>query len=71
MSRLSDTREELQADWSKLHGRWQAARELWTDEVGSAFERVRWQHWATGVPAFIDALEELEEVLVQVDREIR
>jgi hypothetical protein len=71
MSRLSETRAELQADWSKLQGRWEAARELWTDEVGSAFERVRWQHWATGAPAFIDALEQLEEILIQASRENR
>lgn len=71
MSRLSDTRSELQGGWSRLQGRWQAARELWTDEVGGAFERERWQEWLDGVPTFLEALEDLDEALGQASREDR
>jgi uncharacterized protein YukE len=71
MSRLSETRTDLQSDWSRLQARWEVARALWTDEVGNAFERSRWQQWADGVPAFLAALDELDEVLRQASREDR
>lgn len=71
MSRLGELRAELQADWSHLQCQWRAARSLWSDEVGNHFERSRWQHWAEGVPAFLAAIDELEEVLGLARREDR
>jgi hypothetical protein len=69
MSKFGEIHNELQADWSKLQAAWQATREQWHDEVGDDFERRRWQEWEQRVPAFLRALEDLEEIASRALRE--
>jgi len=71
MSKLSDIHGDMQAEWTRLQASWQAAREQWHDEVAESFERGRWQEWDRQTPAFLRALEELEEISSRALREIR
>ncbi len=69
MSRLADIRAQARADWSRLEALWFEARRQWQDSAADEFERRRWLVWEERVPAFLDALEELEEVTSQALRE--
>ncbi len=69
MSGLSEIYGDMQAEWSRLQASWQATREQWRDEVADSFERGRWQEWDKQAPAFLRALEELEEVMSSALRE--
>jgi uncharacterized protein YukE len=70
MSRLAATRDDLRADWGRLQARWDAARQHWRDEVADTFERGRWQDWEETVPAYLRALQELDQLANRVSREI-
>ena len=69
MSRLATIHDDMRAEWSRLQASWQAAREQWRDEVADSFERGRWQEWDKQAPAFLRALDELEEVMSSALRE--
>ncbi|MGE3276475.1 MAG: hypothetical protein AB7O67_15280 [Vicinamibacterales bacterium] len=69
MSRLKDIHGEARAEWSRLQEHWRNARSQWTDGVASDFERRQWQAWEETVPAYLDALQELEEVTSRALRE--
>ena len=71
MSRLSEIHGDMQAEWTRLQACWQAAREQWHDEVADSFERGRWQEWNKQAPAFLRALEELEDIANSALRETR
>ena len=69
MTRLGKIHGEVRGEWSKLQACWQTTRMQWSDEVGDEFERRRWQEWEQQVPAFLAALEELEEIANRALRE--
>ncbi|HEY1731471.1 MAG TPA: hypothetical protein VGG15_06970 [Terriglobales bacterium] len=69
MSKFSEIHDAVRADWSKLQACWQATRAQWRDEVADDFERRRWQEWEQGVPAFLRALEHLDETVSRALRE--
>lgn len=71
MSRAGGIHADMRAEWSKLQACWQATREQWRDEVADEFERHRWQEWEQRVPAYLSALEELEEIASRALRETR
>jgi len=71
MSRLSEIHGDMQAEWNQLQACWQATREQWHDEVADSFERGRWQEWDKQTPAFLRALEELENIASSALREAR
>ena len=62
MSRLRDLYAEARAQWSRLQACWEETRTQWEDDVADEFERHHWQIWEERVPAFLEALEKLEEV---------
>ena len=62
MSRLRDLCAEARADWSRLQAFWKETRSQWQDDVADEFERHQWQAWEERVPAFLDALEKLEDL---------
>jgi hypothetical protein len=69
MSRLKDLHGEARAEWSRLQACWEEARNQWQDDVADEFERHRWRAWEEHVPAFLDALEKLEEITSRALRE--
>lgn len=69
MNRFAAILEDARADWSRLQGHWQLTQQHWRDEVATNFERYRWRAWDETVPAYLRALEELNEVAKQVSRE--
>ena len=71
MSKLSEMHGDMRAEWTQLQASWQAAREHWQDDVAESFERGRWQEWDKQMPAFLHALEELEDISSRALRDIR
>jgi hypothetical protein len=69
MSKLRDIHAEARAEWSRLQACWEEARSQWQDDVADEFERHRWRAWEEHVPAFLDALEKLEETTNRAIRE--
>ena len=69
MSRLGEIHGEMSAEWSRLLACWQATREQWSDEVAESFEHGRWQEWEVQAPAYLRALQELEDVTSSAMRE--
>ena len=62
MNEFGEIHADLRAEWSRLQACWEATRERWRDEVADDFERGRWQEWEQQVPAFLNALDHLEEI---------
>jgi hypothetical protein len=60
---LRHIHDEFGTEWSKLQACWEEARGKWRDEVADDFERRRWREWEERVPAFLGALQQLEEVI--------
>lgn len=71
MSRLSEIRADIQAEWTRLQTCWEAARGQWRDEVAANFERVRWQEWDKQLPVFLRKLDELEQITTDALRDTR
>ena len=69
MSKLGDIHAEERAEWSRLQACWEEARSQWRDDVADKFERHRWRAWEERVPAFLSALEEMEEIASRALRE--
>jgi hypothetical protein len=69
MSRLDEIHGEMSAEWSRLLACWQTTREQWNDEVAESFEQRRWQEWEVQVPAYLRALQELENIADSAMRE--
>jgi|ERR1035441_10406562 hypothetical protein len=69
MSTLRDIQAETRAEWSRLQACWDETRSQWQDDVADEFERHRWRAWEEQMPAFLDALEKLEEIASRALRE--
>jgi hypothetical protein len=69
MNRFAAILEDARADWSRLQAHWELTQQHWRDELAAEFERGRWRAWDETVPAYLRALEELNEVAKQVSRE--
>ena len=70
MSRLSDLYAEVRAEWTRLQACWEETRTQWKDDVADEFERHQWQVWEERLPAFLAALEKLEEVTSRALRDV-
>ena len=71
MSTLNDARERIHSGWQALQGQWYTTCELWDDPVRRRFEREFWQAFERIVPATIEQMGRLAEVIAQAQREIR
>ena len=71
MSSLNTTREQLYAAWQALQHQWQASCALWDDSVRRRFEREFWQDFERVVPATMNEMQKLAEVIAQARRSAR
>jgi uncharacterized protein YukE len=71
MSKLADTHDEIQGEWSHLLDSWQEAQAAWKDEVAAQFAKRFLSQWEAEMPSFLSALESLEEELQEAQRELR
>lgn len=69
MSTLREIQAEARTEWSQLQACWEEARRQWQDDAADEFERHRWRAWEEQVPAFLDALDRLEEIAARALRE--
>lgn len=71
MSTLNDACERIHSGWQVLQRQWRATRELWDDPVQWRFEREFWQEFESVVPATMEQMGRLVEVIAQARREVQ
>jgi len=71
MRPLDDAHEHLKADWRVLQTRWQASRAQWDDAVAQRFEKDFWQECEQVLPATMQEILKLSEVLAQARRNVK
>lgn len=69
MSRLGETHDDLRGAWGNMQERWEGARREWQDAVGGRFEREVWDTFEEAIPALLQSMLELDEVLVNALRQ--
>ncbi len=70
MSQMNAAREQIQNQWRALQQQWNASCELWNDPVQRRFEREVWQEFERVVPAALEEMQKLSELLAQAQREL-
>jgi len=71
MSNLNTTHDQLAARWKVLQQRWQAVRAQWDDAVARRFQQEFWQEYERVLPATLQELQKLAEVVAQARRNVR
>jgi len=71
MSAIATAEERLQTGWRVLQQQWRTTCDLWNDPVRSHFEREFWQEWEQIVPATLDAMQHLAEVISAAQHGVR
>jgi|Deesub1362B_J571_1020462.scaffolds.fasta_scaffold74138_2 hypothetical protein len=71
MSTLNDAYERIHSSWQALRGQWRTTCDLWNDPVRRRFEREFWQEFERTVPAAMEQMRRLAEVIAQARREVR
>lgn len=70
MSRVRAAEEELRNQWRSVERQWQTTCALWHDAVQASFEREFWEEWEKAVPAALDAMGELAQVIEAARRAV-
>lgn len=68
---LETNHERLKASWQVLQSRWQASRAQWDDAVARSFEKEFWQAYEQTLPATLQEMQNLAEVIAQARRNVR
>lgn len=71
MNGLNIAQERLGNGWRILQHQWQASCALWDDPVRRQFERGFWQDFERVVPATMNEMQKLAEVIAQAQRNVR
>ncbi|MEW6230987.1 MAG: hypothetical protein AB1566_01585 [Chloroflexota bacterium] len=71
MSALNTTQEQLHAAWQALQHQWRASCALWDDPVSRRFEREFWQDFERVVPATMNEMQKLAQVIAQARRNVK
>ncbi len=71
MSTLFATRDHLDSAFQSLKRQWQASCALWDDPMRRHFEREFWQDLERVVPATMNEMQKLAEVIAQARRSVR
>lgn len=71
MSKIAETRNTIQGEWSHLLATWKEAQMLWKDDVAFQFGKRFISPWETEIPSLLSALETLEEELQFARRDLR
>jgi len=70
MSTVHHSRESLQSSWRILHQQCRSACDLWNDPVRHRFEREFWLEYEQVVPATVDEMERLAQIIAQARRHV-
>jgi len=70
MGQLNTIREQILGQWKALQQQWRASCELWNDPVQRRFEREIWQEFERVVPAALEEMRKLDEIIDQARREV-
>jgi hypothetical protein len=70
MNNLNGIQERLQNRFRILRTEWQRACEQWNDPVRHRLEREVWQEFEVTVPAALDELSKLSELIARAHREL-
>ena len=71
MGSLLNTQNQLGSSWQALQRKWQASCAQWNDPVSRKFEREFWQDFERVVPATINEMQKLAEVIAQARRSVK
>jgi hypothetical protein len=71
MSTLNHARESIHSGWQALQGQWRTSCELWDDPVHWRFEREFWREFDRTIPATMEQMRRLADVIAQARREVR
>jgi len=71
MASLLSAHDHLDQGWQSLQRQWQASREQWNDPVSQRFEREYWQEHERLLPATMQEMQKLAEVIAQARRVVK
>lgn len=63
MASLTNSRAQLDQAWHSFSRRWEQTRGVWADQTGAAFEQRYWTPLAGQVPANLQAMQNIGELL--------
>ncbi|MBN2006249.1 MAG: hypothetical protein JXA21_23040 [Anaerolineae bacterium] len=69
--KIDAAHDRLKAGWQVLQTRWQASRAQWDDPVARRFEKEFWQEYEQVLPATLQEMQNLAEVIAQARRNVR
>jgi len=67
---LGVTHNQFQQAWQQLRQQWQKTIALWNDPIRWQFEREFWQTLETQVPATMQTMERLAQVIAQARQNV-
>ncbi|HIC87993.1 MAG TPA: hypothetical protein EYP04_01105 [Anaerolineae bacterium] len=68
---LNVTHNQLQQAWQQLRRQWQETAALWNDPVRWQFEQEFWQPLERQVPATLQEMDRLAQVMAQARQNVR
>jgi len=71
MASLLNTHDTLDNGWQRLQQQWRAACDRWNDPVSRRFEREYWQEYERLLPATMQEMQKLAEVIAQARRAVK
>ncbi len=71
MSNIITAQEQIKTGWRVLQTQWQTTKSLWRDPVQRHFEREFWSAWEREVPATLNAMQHLADVISAARREVK
>lgn len=71
MSQINVVREQMSDQWRALQQQWNATCEVWDDPVQRRFEREIWREFEQVIPAALQEMQRLSEIITQAQREVR
>jgi hypothetical protein len=70
MSMLNHEIEKISNEWRILENQWNSTCQHWNDSMRQRFEREFWQEFERLVPAYLRKLEETDQFISKVYREL-
>ena len=69
MSNVGNAQSQLAQAWRTLQRQWQTTGEQWRDSVQRRFQRDMWQEFERTVPAALNEMKRLADVIAQARHE--
>lgn len=67
---LANAQERIEAGWSQLRSCWAQTGGVWRDGLQARFTREHWSQYEPTLQAFLNELQQLDQVLEQAHREL-